>query len=287
MSQADPLTFTGERFLPACQREIWYEHWHRYLWASGIVAGRRVLDAACGEGYGSAWLARSASGVVALDIDQSIIDHARARYADVSNLTFQCGSVAAIEADDAAFDVVVSFETIEHLLAQREAIAEFRRVLAPDGVLLLSSPDRIAYNAHGGEPNPFHVRELDRSELLTLLGERFPSVRLYGQRLGFQSVIWPVETPSNAPAVWQCLDAGDGERPRSVPVPPPVYFLAVCSATAGDLPDFPGASVFVDSQEAILRHYNAEIARLIQADHRLIQLEKELNALREQLARRH
>ena len=62
MSDDAALPFTGERFTPECVREIWYEHWHRYAFARRLGAGRRVLDAACGEGYGSALLAKVALG---------------------------------------------------------------------------------------------------------------------------------------------------------------------------------------------------------------------------------
>ncbi|MCW5579095.1 MAG: class I SAM-dependent methyltransferase, partial [Dokdonella sp.] len=80
MSDSQPLPFTGERFTPECVREIWYEHWHRYAFARGLVAGKRVLDAACGEGYGSALLAAVAGSVTGVDVDADAIAHARARY---------------------------------------------------------------------------------------------------------------------------------------------------------------------------------------------------------------
>ena len=76
----DELPFTGERFVPGTAGEIWYEHWHRYQFAGAFAAGRRVLDAACGEGYGSALLARSAASVVGVDIAADAVAHARARY---------------------------------------------------------------------------------------------------------------------------------------------------------------------------------------------------------------
>jgi SAM-dependent methyltransferase len=293
MTDPTPLDFTGERFTPECVREIWYEHWHRYAWALPLAAGRRVLDAACGEGYGSALLARSAASVVGLDVDAATIGHASRRYAGQPGLQFRHGSVTAIDAPDASFDLVVSFETIEHLLEQAAMLDEFRRVLAPDGVLLLSSPDRVAYNAQSAEPNPFHVRELDRDELVGLLRPRFPAVALYGQRLGFHSLLWPLPAEAGAPAgsgpagpaQWLRMDAGSGAVDRG-PDPAPVYYLAACAASGDALPDLPGLSVFADQQASMYSHYNAEIARLIWADHRLIALERELADLRARLAGR-
>ena len=76
------ITFTGERFVPGCAGEIAYEHWHRYAFARQFVAGKRVLDAACGEGYGSALLASVAASVVGVDIDAPAVAHAAERYGD-------------------------------------------------------------------------------------------------------------------------------------------------------------------------------------------------------------
>src|SRR4051812_49324591 len=94
--------FTGERFVPDCTGEIWAEHWHRYLLARRFIAGKDVLDAACGEGYGAAWLAQSAKSVAGLDVDAPTIEAARRKYV-VQNLRFDIGSVATMPYDDASF----------------------------------------------------------------------------------------------------------------------------------------------------------------------------------------
>src|SRR5258708_6669853 len=115
------LTFTGERFLPDCSGEIAYEHWHRYAFARRLATGKRVLDAACGEGYGSALLAANAAEVVGVDIDVATLDHASARYAPIERLRFVHGSCAALPLADASIDLVVSFETVEHLTEADQA----------------------------------------------------------------------------------------------------------------------------------------------------------------------
>lgn len=274
------LPFTGERFTPECVREIWYEHWHRYAFALPLAHGREVLDAACGEGYGSALLASRAARVTGVDIDAATIAHAAARYAR-ANLSYCAGSVTALDAPDDSFDLVVSFETIEHLEPQAQMLDEFRRVLRPDGLLVISSPDREAYNARAVEPNPFHVRELDREEFLALLQARFPAVRLYGQRLGFHSVI----TAASA-AVDSAEDiVFDPDRAQGGhAAPAPVYHVAICAADDALLPALPALSLFTDRQASVYNHYNDEIARLIRADHRIMALEKEVAALRAALA---
>src|SRR6266566_4861453 len=113
-SISTPLTtipeFTGERFLPSCSGEIAYEHWHRYAFARRFVAGKRVLDAACGEGYGSALLGEAAASVVGVDIDGPTIAHALTRYGNGGGVRFIEGSCTELPLPDASIDVVVSFE---------------------------------------------------------------------------------------------------------------------------------------------------------------------------------
>ena len=169
-----PRVLPGERLLPGVGGAIWYEHWHRYAVAAALAGCKRVLDAASGEGYGSFLLARYAASVVGVDVSASAVAHSQQRYAR-SNLRFVAASVTALPLPDASIDLIVSFETIEHLTAQAPMLAEFRRVLGPRGVLVLSSPNRSVYNEGGGIDNHFHVREPHRPELATRLSHVFPS----------------------------------------------------------------------------------------------------------------
>ena len=280
MSESPALAFTGERFTPECVREIWYEHWHRYAFASGIATGKRVLDAACGEGYGSALLSRVAAGVVGVDIDAATVAHARARYAALPRLRFEQRDAAALDFAPASFDLVVSFETLEHLKAQEELVRGFARVLAADGTLVISSPDKRTYSDATGFSNEFHVRELYREELLALLQPHFRNVRLYHQKLLFQSVIWSGEGAADRAEAWTAASEG-GDLARALAYEP-IYYVAVCSNEP--LPAaLPNVSLFGDRQESVYAHYNHEIRKNMSAGARIAELEAEVKKLRDEL----
>jgi len=254
---ATALTFTGERFTPEVRGAIWYEHWHRYALAVPVARGLRVLDAACGEGYGSALLARTAASVTGLDVDPDAVAHARERYGP-ANLSFVAGSVADIPLPDASVDLVVSFETIEHLAGQAQMLAEFRRVLAPGGALILSSPNRPVYNEAGGEPNHFHVKELDRAELAALLDPVFPQQAWHAQRVAAHSLFWSQARREGDVAFDVIVD--DAAQRRAEPAAP-MYFLVVCGAADAVLPTLPVVSIFDDGELTLWRDYARTLMR--------------------------
>ena len=176
------LEFTGERFLPEVSGQIAFEHLHRYYFARDLVKGCRVLDVACGEGYGSWILANSALEVVGVDIAFDAVRHARGKYTN-SNIRFVEASAAKLPFDDDMFDAVVSFETIEHLDLHQEMLSEIKRVLSKDGLLIISSPNKQYYSIEPGYQNPFHVKELFREEFLELIKSYFSNMTLFGQRV--------------------------------------------------------------------------------------------------------
>lgn len=272
------LDFTGERFTPECVREIWYEHWHRYAFAMPLARGKRVLDAACGEGYGSDLLASVASEVTGVDISRQAIEHAQSSYAGRSNLEFRQLDAANLDFPDGHFDVIVSFETLEHLQAHEELVSGFARVLAADGVLLISSPDKHTYSEVSGFQNEFHVRELYRDELLGLLSPHFPQIRLYGQKLLFQSVLWSLDGAGHGEA--SCTASGDGRQITAGLDYAPLYFIAACSRKA--LPaTLPATSWFGDREESVYSHYNGEVRKNMSAGMRIAELEAEIERLRD------
>ena len=274
-----PLDFTGERFTPECVREIWYEHWHRYVFARAFARGKRVLDAACGEGYGSALLAGEAASVLGIDIAEDAIVHASARYGDRANLRFARGDCTALNVPAASFDLIASFETLEHVGAQEALIGGFAHALADDGVLIISSPDKRSYSDISGFRNEFHVRELYRDELLALLKPYFPFIHLYGQKLLFQSTIWSLD--GTAQTVASVTAAADRESQAGLDYDP-LYFIAVCSKRPLTL-DLPGVALFGDREESVYQHYNGEVRKNMAAGTRLAQLEAEVATLRREL----
>ncbi len=247
------LPFTGERFTPEVGGAIWYEHWHRYCAALPLARGRRVLDAACGEGYGSWLMSSAAAEVTGIDIDANAIDHARARYAMQTNLRYVRASCAALPIADASVDLIVSFETIEHLEQQAAMLAEFRRVLTADGVLVISSPNKPVYSGETGVANAFHVRELTREELASALDAHFAQQRWYGQRVLAQSVLWS-EQPVTSPAAQMIELSHDSVHLRQIPAPA-MYFVVVCGGASALLPRLADLSLFDDGRQSLMRDY--------------------------------
>jgi len=173
-----PLGLTGERTSPGIPEEnYWFQrHVVAYRFAAGLVGGRRTLDAGCGEGYGADILADSASQVVGVDVETAVVDRAAARY---SRARFQTANLVSLPFVADSFGALVSLQVIEHITSPQEFVAECRRVLSPDGVLILSTPNRLTFSPEGTR-NPFHTFEFAPDELLATVRERFSSVELLG-----------------------------------------------------------------------------------------------------------
>ncbi len=257
------LEFTGERFVPECEREIWYEHYHRYLMVSELVTGKKVLDAACGEGYGSALLAGYADKVVGVDIDAKSIQHAKQRY-HADNLKFVCANVLAIPIPDNSFDVVVSFETLEHLAEHEELLTEYRRLLKDDGILIISTPDKAEYSDKTGFNNEYHVKELYRHEFKALLDRSFTEQVWLGQKLMFNSVIWQLDKTIDD-FNWQYLDQHNTIKEQVIPYAP-IYYIVVAGNQKEALDKVRGGYIFSEYEETVYGHYHAVIRAHIKAE---------------------
>jgi SAM-dependent methyltransferase len=267
------LEFTGERFVPGIAGEIAHEHWHRYVFARRYVAGKRVLDVACGEGYGSALLARVAANVLGVDIDADVVAHAGASYAALANVRFAQGSAGALPLPDASVDAVVSFETIEHLPREEQPrmLAEIARVLVPDGVLILSAPNPVEYSDARQYRNPFHMHEPDRAELETLLGDVFPAWRWFRQRRYFGSAVWseaPDESLGDALS-FRTLEAwtGDAAHAEAALPPPAMYFIVIAARAPAALPAAGAAlSLYADRGDVELARIDGHAREVMRQD---------------------
>jgi SAM-dependent methyltransferase len=163
------LALTGERTIPGLDVENYWFRRHEVVYErlAPRCAGREVLEAGCGEGYGADLIARVARRVIGLDYDHAAVAHARARYPRVQVMH---GNLAELPLPDGSVDAVVNLQVIEHLWDQGQFVAECARVLRPSGLLLVSTPNRITFSPGRDTPiNPFHTRELNADELTGLL----------------------------------------------------------------------------------------------------------------------
>ncbi len=154
-------------------------HLDRYNFVSDFVSSVKVLDIACGTGYGAKILAKAgASNVIGVDINAEVIQYAEKHYGS-PNIHFLVGNAAQIPIDSESIDVITSFETIEHVENDREVINEFARVLKPGGYLLISTPNEWPL-----EIAPYHYRSYNRESFLALLQPKFHLKELFNQNSG-------------------------------------------------------------------------------------------------------
>lgn len=175
-----PLELTGERTLPDVPEEnYWFRrHLGVYEWIAKRVANLRVIDMACGEGYGSDVLARSAASVVGVDANPEAHEHARLRYRR-ANLRFERDLV---EAFTERADAVVFLQTIEHVQDPVGILAHFHSLVGEEGVVFVSTPNVLTLAPKGAErsENPWHVHEYRAGEFEELCRGMFGSVQMYG-----------------------------------------------------------------------------------------------------------
>jgi ubiquinone/menaquinone biosynthesis C-methylase UbiE len=188
---------TGERLEVTDLSENTAEHLHRYALARTFCINKAVLDIASGEGYGSYLLANQALKVTGVDLDAAVVTAANRKYV-LPNLQYKQGDATKIPCDDNSFDVVVSFETLEHHAMHHEMMAEIKRVLKPSGTCIISTPDKLIYSDKKNYANPFHVKELYKQEFVQLLSGYFKHVTLLKQRFLSGSLIIP-DSQGNSP----------------------------------------------------------------------------------------
>lgn len=288
------LPWTGERLVTGVSGDVALEHLHRYILAMGLASGKAVLDIACGEGYGSNLLAGVGRSVIGIDINPDSIRHASRKYVR-DNLEFRVGSATRIPVDSGSIDLVVSFETLEHLAEHEDMMVEIKRVLMPGGTLIMSTPDRRNYSDIPGYKNPYHVKELYRDEFAGLIDRHFATSLIFGQRVCEGSLLVPLATEDVANHKF-CSYQGNFERAHQEPgLRDPIYLVAVASDAQVHWPSSP--SLFegdalpsnkdhqVAERDRLLGQFASEIDLLNQGiASRAVELRLRTEQLAEQLA---
>lgn len=172
--------WTGERLETFIYNRIAIEHLHRYSIAYEYICDKVVLDIACGEGYGSNLMSEKASFVYGVDVDKICVSEAKLKYKK-QNIEFLVGNTSKIPLKNSSIDVVVSFETIEHHDEHDEMMVEIKRVLKPNGLLIISTPDKLYYSEMRKFENEFHVKELYKNEFINLASKYFSQIQLLSQ----------------------------------------------------------------------------------------------------------
>jgi SAM-dependent methyltransferase len=177
-----PLELTGERTLPDVPEEnYWFRrHLAVYRWIAANRPKGRVVDMACGEGYGAAVLAQTAASVVGVDANPEAHEHARLRYR-APNLSFERALVEEFD-QGAPYDAIVFLQTIEHVAEPERLLERFASLLAPGGVAYITTPNRLTLAPPGAERsgNPWHIREYTPEEFAALVEPAFASVDMLG-----------------------------------------------------------------------------------------------------------
>ncbi|WP_028061730.1 class I SAM-dependent methyltransferase [Candidatus Solirubrobacter pratensis] len=175
-----PLHLTGERTLPDVPEEnYWFQrHLAVYRWIAQRVHGRRVVDLACGEGYGSAELGRTAASVVGVDANPDAFEHARAKYTSGA-VRFERNMIELWQGD---VDCVVFLQTLEHVQDAGAVLERIKALIGPEGVAYVSTPNVLTLAPEGAERsgNPWHVHEYRPQEYRDLCERHFGRVDLLG-----------------------------------------------------------------------------------------------------------
>ena len=212
------MNYSGERFIPnECSGEIAVEHYQRYQFAKQLVGGKIVLDAACGEGYGSSIVSETASQVYGLDISQETVELANKKYGG-PRLSYVQGTIAELPFDDHSIDIVLSFETIEHISEdlQIRFLNEIKRVLKTDGLLVMSTPNKAVYTDLVQAQNEFHLKEFYLQEFTEFLERYFQKIKFYFQ---YPDTAYFFAEECKQGTLKYCGIKGEESR----------YFIAICS----------------------------------------------------------
>jgi 2-polyprenyl-3-methyl-5-hydroxy-6-metoxy-1,4-benzoquinol methylase len=174
---------SSERQLDDTNNPWWGEHLHRYEEAAKLLPSESltILDIACGSGFGSDYLAQLGNTVVGADLSEATIADCNNKFHQ-TNLSFRVVDGTNIQYSDESFDVIISFETIEHTTEYQKMLNEFKRVVKKNGLIIISTPNFLINSPTGVVTNPFHTQEWIYEDLLKILNHSFSKVRLLGQK---------------------------------------------------------------------------------------------------------
>lgn len=174
---------SSERQLDDTNNPWWGEHLHRYEEAAKLLPHKSltILDIACGSGFGSDYLAQLGNTLVGADLSEATIEDCQGKF-HRDNLSFKIIDGTNIQYTDESFDVVISFETIEHTTEYQKMLNEFKRVVKKDGLIIISTPNFIINSPTGVVTNPYHTQEWIYEDLLKILNHTFSNVKLLGQK---------------------------------------------------------------------------------------------------------
>ncbi len=188
---------------------LYDEHMVRYRFIAPLVKNKKVLDIACGSGYGAALLHKAgAESVLGIDLDEAVIAEARKQYPGIE---FKAGDAGKLDLANESIDVITSFETIEHLPAIEQYLSELKRVIKETGLVSISTPNKKVF----GQKNPFHIKEFTKEEFEAVLRNHFPVVRIFEQKNALSSFILKDTEKGNI-----LINDDKSEA---------LYFIAVCS----------------------------------------------------------
>ena len=254
------MEFTGERIVPGkVNADLLNEHLCRYRFAQLLVRGKVVLDIGSGVGYGSRILAEKASSVVAIDRSEEAVRYANEEYAG-DNIEMVVGDGRSLPLANDSVDVVVSFELIEHLHGQQAHLHEVDRVLKPNGLTVISTPNRIFYSQESNQANPFHTREFDFREFNAFLKSVFSCVEIYFQN-HVAGLIIGNPTLFREVATFLQEDNADLQATSN-------FFVGVCTHGRNDQPRLgnfcllPGSGNLLRERQQNIERLELEVAKL-------------------------
>lgn len=271
------MDINGERFIPEEHDiVIALEHWHRYLHILDLVKDKEVLDIACGTGYGTNLLAMNAKNITGIDISEKAILDSKKLYQQ-SNLNYLLGSIEKIPSKDKSLDIVVSFETIEHVSVELQFnfLKEVKRVLKDDGIFIVSTPEKYHYSDIRNYKNEFHVKEFYEDEFQSFLNDYFSNIIFnYQTTLIGSNIFNNINEKLEHKYLYNDLSENISKE----------YIIAYCSNQ--EILNVPKPSINIDYENIFFHNLNTKVSELWKRVHQSESQLEESNKTNEELWKR-